>query len=434
MDINSIAYSNRKKHLIDLPTLGLCLIVGLSFLLHLFTRIFSGYAYAVLLAFFTVIFIFSRRVVLKAGNRLAQIWLLAVVTLVISFLHSQRSNGALLDVIVFTCGFLLLLFHSNNENVYARCIKLIKLLGIFFAIGVLIQRFLPTLYRLVITVFPAAYRASLTSGDRSGFTLNAGYSAGYIIAGLLAVLAERPLSGSKRLRDYILPGIFLIALFLTGKRGPVMFMILTVVYCYLAPVKGSRKVTRYWRIFLVVLFAVIILWAFRDALSSIPIIGRTLNSIAGIIDGEDITTGRTRLYVWALELFRRNPIFGIGWGRYRTTVVGNVTLVKDLETHNIYLQLLAETGLIGFIVFVTTFIIFWNATRIAYCDCFQNKRASTAIWQKLLFFSLAYQTYFLLYGLTGNPLFDSHFQIMYIFSCLIIIAFKSVRENIFENY
>ncbi len=431
MDINSRVINQRGKYIVDLPTIGLVFIVGLSFLLHLFTRVFSGYAYAILLFAFTLIYILSRKIIIRRGNEFALTWIISIVILVLSFLHSQRSNGALLDVIVFTCGFLLIIFCSENAGTYLRCLAVIKAFAVFFAAGVILQRFIPPIYRIIIQVFPSAYRSSLISSGGSGFTLNSGYTAGYIIAGLFVAISlyKRENPGYKKI---MLPLFLLLGLLLTVKRGPTFFFILTVIYCYLAPVKSSKKMKRYWTLFLIVAFALIVLFAFRDALSSIPIVGKILDTIAGVINGEDVTTGRTRLYLWALELFRRNPIFGIGWGRYRTTVVGNVTLVKDFETHNIYLQLLAETGIIGFIAFVTTFLIFWNTTRIAYCKCVQNNNLYEANWRKLLYFSLAYQTYFLLYGLTGNPLYDPHFQLMYIFSCVIIAAYSIAKRNMIE--
>lgn len=430
-------YSNPRKlneyrnKTVSISTIALWLIVGLSFFLHLFTVVFSGYAYAVLLAVFTLIYIVFRKIVIVRGNNLLLVWALTVAVVFVSFLNSQRSNGALLDVIVFFCGLLLFLPCSCNVDIYNYSISLIKDLSLFFAIGVVVQAFMPTVYNVFLAIFPSAYRMSIISNGGSGFTLNTGYSAGYIIAGVIAVISDYDTNKPVRLKKVILPLFLFLALILTGKRGPALFIILTLVYVYLAPARGSKKLGRYWKIFMIIFVAIIAIWAFRDFLSQIPFIGRILNSIVGAIEGEDITSGRTRLYVWALELFKRNLFFGIGWGRFRTTVVGNVTLVKELETHNIYLQLLAETGIIGFVVFMTTFILFWNSAKIAYCDCVQNNNGCKTNWQNLLYFSFTYQTYFLLYGLTGNPLYDPHFQLMYIFSCMIIVAY--VAKNKIKN-
>ena len=429
MAVNISSFKKRERYLVSAPTICLCLIVGLSFLLHFFTRMFSGYIYAFLLVTFTVAYILSKKVAFKRGRYLVIIWTCAVIIMILSFLNSQRSNGAILDIIVFSCGLLLLFFCSYNENVYDGSVSLIKKLTILFAVGVFLQTFLPTVYRVVIMIFPSAYRAALVSNG-SGFTLNTGYSAGYIIAGLMAVLSEVKTFRKIQLKRLVLPLFMFLALVLTGKRGPALFFIMTLVFVYLIPVKGIKKIQRYWRIFMIFFVAVIMLWAFRDVLLQLPLVGRMLNTIVGVIEGEDISSGRSRLYMWALNLFKNNPLFGIGWGRFRTTVVGNVTLVYELETHNIYLQLLAETGIIGFLVFTVLFLSFWNVTREAYSRCVQNSNQDEIVWRKLLFFSFSYQTYFLLYGLSGNPLYDPHFQIMYIFSCAIIVAYNGVKGSI----
>jgi O-antigen ligase len=64
----------------------------------------------------------------------------------------------------------------------------------------------------------------------------------------------------------------------------------------------------------------------------------------------------SRLLVWAAAaaLFFGHPIIGVGYGNYRFLYAGAVP--GPLDAHNIYLQLLAETGLVGFLSF---FILLW---------------------------------------------------------------------------
>ena len=146
---------------------------------------------------------------------------------------------------------------------------------------------------------------------------------------------------------------------------------------------------------------------------------------------QDVSTSRFELYAWAWKLFREHPLFGIGWGMYRTTVVGNVTFRAVLDTHNIYLQLLAETGLIGFLVFVTLFLYMWIKTKNAYLECLQKYPQS--IWKMAISFSLLYQTFFLLYGLTGNTLYDQHNQILYMISCSILASYRFITIRNMEG-
>ena len=74
------------RYAVDMSALGLTLIIVLSFLLHLFTRLFSGYAYAILLAVFTMICVVSNRKTVIRGNWLTQAWFFAAAMIVFSFL------------------------------------------------------------------------------------------------------------------------------------------------------------------------------------------------------------------------------------------------------------------------------------------------------------------------------------------------------------
>lgn len=64
----------------------------------------------------------------------------------------------------------------------------------------------------------------------------------------------------------------------------------------------------------------------------------------------DVTLGRTKMWAAALKFFKSNAVFGIGWEQIRHRTIW------QLNIHNIYIQLLAETGIIGFLFFVSFFI------------------------------------------------------------------------------
>ncbi len=68
----------------------------------------------------------------------------------------------------------------------------------------------------------------------------------------------------------------------------------------------------------------------------------------------------TRLVLWdiAWELFKKNPVLGVGMGDYETEaneLVGDRTVTTTTDSHNVYLQVLATRGLVGFLPFV----LFW---------------------------------------------------------------------------
>jgi O-antigen ligase len=64
----------------------------------------------------------------------------------------------------------------------------------------------------------------------------------------------------------------------------------------------------------------------------------------------------TRYVIWgeAYHLFQSHPVLGIGMGNFREKYDPNVIHISSgaVDVHNLYLQLLTETGVIGLAVFL----------------------------------------------------------------------------------
>lgn len=77
----------------------------------------------------------------------------------------------------------------------------------------------------------------------------------------------------------------------------------------------------------------------------------------------DLSSGATRLYLWAaaLQLFLGSPLHGVGWGNfqvlYRAYLDESMVGESQLGVHSTYLSLLAETGILGFLSFLTLLVV-----------------------------------------------------------------------------
>lgn len=138
------------------------------------------------------------------------------------------------------------------------------------------------------------------------------------------------------------------ALLVTGIicTGSYSILFCLPVYILLKYVYGSTKaaarslISKVLAVAFVFLAALIIWMSTSEGMLSIPF-------VQSILDDKD--TGR--LYIWeeALRSFRENPILGVGYNTWRSQYgIGYVT-------HNDFLRLLAETGLVG----ISTFLVYW---------------------------------------------------------------------------
>jgi O-antigen ligase len=410
------------------PAFWLCLIVSLSFVFHFFSAVLSPRFYVMAVAAAVAGLVVSKPRV-PARPLVALLCLLAIGCMAFSFWRSTRLMGAFADVLTLGSALFVVLFPVSRPDDYRPALTVIVLWGVFFSVGMLLAFGARPLFNASLSMFPSAFAAAVRRASFvriCGFSTNPGFTAGYVVCALIALSSVMGDRKSFSLSKLFLLVFLLVALLFTGKRGHVLFLAVTWGLCYLIPLRGNKKVARYVKLGLCALVGVVLYVAFADALAGIPVVGRFAQTVSGFLEGEDVSNGRSRLWSWALELVRRQPWLGIGWGDFRTTIGGVAGIVSELDVHNIYLQLLCETGVVGLAVFALFFAYFWNSAKNLSRLCVASSDPVLASLRPLVRFSLAYQTFFLLYGITGNVLFDQHYQIVYAVACAIAVTCQSV--------
>lgn len=131
-----------------------------------------------------------------------------------------------------------------------------------------------------------------------------------------------------------------LAMVLTQSRGGLLAYVAVLVMSayYLAPTPMAR---RRW------IVAILI-----TCLVGGLLIGMVFERLAGV----DQFTELSRLGIWAGAglIFISHPIAGVGFGNFKQVLTETVRVPEGflLEAHNLYLELLAETGLLGFTAFL----------------------------------------------------------------------------------
>ena len=222
----------------------------------------------------------------------------------------------------------------------------------------------------------------------------------------------------KRMWKYLIVGLCLILLVLSGKRAFVLFSIMGILVVGIQYAPKGKKMRNFFRFFLgiTVILLIIELYLQISGYSSLVSIGSSFFRL----DSEDISTSRFSYWEYAWNLFTEKPIVGIGWRQYLQ--IHNVGLAQN-HVHNIYLQLLCETGLIGFAVIFGAMITILvktgkNLVHINNRIKDDGQLYEYLKYQKLLQASLYIQIFVLLYGITGNPLYDEIFFVPYSVACM----------------
>jgi putative inorganic carbon (HCO3(-)) transporter len=136
-----------------------------------------------------------------------------------------------------------------------------------------------------------------------------------------------------------------IALLLTQSRGGLLaFVSILLVHVYFTAADRKTRIRRVALVLVVCLLAVTVAAFLFQRLGEI-----------------DDFTAVSRLAIWggAFTVFARSPVLGAGFGNLRGLMGGLLNLPDGWtgDAHNLYLELLAETGLIGFAVFGTLIVL-----------------------------------------------------------------------------
>lgn len=201
-----------------------------------------------------------------------------------------------------------------------------------------------------------------------------------------------------------------VALLLTGKRGLIIFPAAALVMVYYL-YNSDKPLSRFGKI-IVLAIAVIILFTIGSTF--IPSLSNFINRFVETSEAGDVSLGRLEQSALALNVFSHNWLFGTGWDSFKYLYKAQFGTL--LNVHNIYIQLLSENGIIGAFPFLVFFIAaFFRAIK----SLIYLRKYYTGEYYAGEFYiglSLAMQCFFLLYGMTGNPLYDQQVFYPYIVS------------------
>ena len=151
-------------------------------------------------------------------------------------------------------------------------------------------------------------------------------------------------------------GLYIVLLFflifgvmLSGSRGPFLAVIVSAIFILVFVLNGKDRINFIVSTFACAMLIVVVLYADIINLDKFSSIERLLNGVEDLGDHRN-DTARLVLFKDALDAFIASSGLGIGTGGFNT-----LPGVFADYPHNIFLEVAAEMGIIGFLVFILIF-------------------------------------------------------------------------------
>lgn len=196
----------------------------------------------------------------------------------------------------------------------------------------------------------------------------------------------------------------MVALLMTTKRGVLLWSMLSLLSTYW--IVSRRKLKSFLKLLGSCFLLLVVLTFLIERIPQLNTVFLRFFTIG--TDGSSLE----RLAMWkmAFSMFEENPFFGTGFWtfqeRYADSLFGiyhNDLRYKYMFAHNVYFQVLAETGLIGLFLYLMAVGMLLRETIRLVRIYSQDENTKIRFFVQ---FSLCLQIFYLLYSISGNCLYD----------------------------
>lgn len=377
---------------------------------------------SMVVAFLLLISIIALVIRKKVDKSLADSWKYFFLMLFCSIPKAALSS-IFLDGSLYLAGWLICATICNADFRPKRIMKLIYIMGVVIAVLILVDVVTGIFSRSLLSLYNESARLLKLNADHTAglFALSAVHG-GFLVSGLGAGYFLQELKEEKTKWWYVTLVLYIFALIYINKRGFLLDLFLIYSSFKCINFFANQKVKLHRKGMLKTVFLLLMLIVIYFSSDTVRIYFDIIVSKFLKLASSDTTlSGRIPLYYAALRGFIAHPWSGIGWGHFKEFSLGVLSQTKDFETHNVYLQILCEAGIFGLITFLYAVFSTLLKTVAKYRESIQgNNKELVSVYG----FSLFQQLLFITYGLSGNPLYDYNFMLMY-FSGVIMMNYSS---------
>lgn len=351
---------------------------------------------------------------------LALPWVFFVCASFFSGMRAYKTEFAI-NMFVLLCGVLFVLAARDEPQRWKSMFHVLLFCALIVTACMIIDLITGVFSSSLLRIYTqSAQEYKLQNSIPCGLLVSSGSVGGVVVCGMVSVFVQHAASGRKRprIQDVVFFAFFVYIMIAIRKRGFIIDIAgaLIVLWFFNRAFhpEEKKRLIRGLRWFVrVALIAAVLLIIYNKVVFFQNAVNLFLERFTR---GDTTLSGRTQLYRLAWELFKTHPLTGIGWGRYRLNTVGIFSRYSTTtyDTHNIYLQLLCETGIIGLFAFLLAagMMLILAVRQYRYHIMEKADACTLAFDQAALFMQL----FLLFYGISGNPLYDYDFLMMYFFA------------------
>lgn len=422
----------KKLRISSIIILPLCLFMINS--LTIIMRYSVLYKYLFIFGILAFVLFVSRKLNFKTIEQ--KIWFSFLVYVTVSaFVFGNKESMTMLFSL--WC-FSLLLIVDLDTDFYKRLIKAFNVFIFVFVLSMYLNALIPNLMTgplnfLLLDATKGTIAKEAAANVYSGFfaeKLAAAYGSciGFVFAYSQYIRRFK-------VKYLILSLFYIAAIFLSGKRIATVIPIVVMIVSVIISLKDRALFRRVRKYLLGVCVLLII------GILVVPQIREIFGKVFAVFfsdTSEDLTSSRASL-LWPIAqlMFIANPIFGHGLNTYNSFVrdmfSSSDSVLSEWGTngHNIYLQLTAETGIIGAVIIFSLFLCLLIRSFKLY------KRIKEPDDKQLCLISIGMQCVFLLVGITENSFYVTGELLTYLTAFGIFIALKrkySVKKTRLESH
>lgn len=142
-----------------------------------------------------------------------------------------------------------------------------------------------------------------------------------------------------------------------------------------------------------------------------------------------INSGRQRIWTLAMKCFSEHPIFGVGIGNYEAVHPQYVARFPELDpgeaiyhTHNVYLKIAAELGIIGVVIFIASIIFMY----LRFIDIYKKASEYKTLIVGIL---ISFSVFFVAINLFDNLLLSPKIMNYYFIFIGLVYAIEKIEKK-----